>query len=128
MIDDVFPIDEHSAHPVEGISDKLKKEHGITHRAWFGDAWKVIPIISRFHSDWEVVVLGGSDGTHGQALVCRGVGVAQIAEVSAPAIEAIRKMEFDDYFGGRKDVFATLTVSADSFLQPKNLREWLRAK
>jgi len=124
LIDDVFPTDEYSANPVEEFAEELKKEHGIDHRAWYGDVWKVIPVILKFHRDWKVVILGGTDGTHGQALVCRTGEGERSADVSAEALDAIGKMKFSEYFSGGQSPLATLAVSADLFLQRPTLRRW----
>jgi hypothetical protein len=128
LIDDVFPTDEYSANPVEGLAEELKKENGIEHRAWYGDVWKVVPTILQFHGAWKVVILGGTDGTHGQALVCRTGEDARSAHVSAEAIEAIGRMTFEDYFSGEHSLLATLAVSAKLFLQPASLRSWLSSQ
>lgn len=125
LIDDVFPTDEYSANPVEELAEELKKEHGIEHRAWYGDVWKVIPTILQFHGDWKVVILAGADGTHGQALMCRTGEDERSADVSAEAIDAIGKMKFSDYFAGERSLLAALAVSEDLFLQPPALRRWL---
>jgi len=125
LIDDVFPSDEYSAHPVEAVSNELKRGAGIAHRAWYGDVWKVVLIINQFHPDWKIAILGGRDHGHGQAVVTRSNGERSAAEFDSRAVRFAQTLEYSHYFGGSSDVIASMVVDERRFLEPSNLRDWL---
>ena len=125
LIDDVFPSDEYSAHPVEAVSNELKREAGIAHRAWYGDVWKVIVIINQFHPDWKIAIIGGGENGHGQAVVTRLNGEGSAAEFDSRAVRVAQTMEYSDYFGGSSDVIDSMVVDERQFLELSHLRDWL---
>ena len=125
LIDDVFPSDEYSAHPVEAVSNELKREAGIAHRAWYGDVWKVIVIINQFHPDWKIAIIGGGENGHGQAVVTRLNAERSAVEFDARAVRFAQTMEYSDYFGGSSDVIASMVVDEGQFLELSHLRDWL---
>jgi len=127
LIDDIFPTDEYSAHPVEAVAEELKRKHSLEHRAWYGDVWKVIPLITQFHQDWKVVILGGRDGSHGQALVCRKNSDTVAAVVSQEALTFCEGIQYSDYFGAADDWFDSLCVEEAVFLSQSNLRNWMKS-
>jgi hypothetical protein len=112
---------------VEAVAEELKRKHSLEHRAWYGDVWKVIPLITQFHQDWKVVILGGRDGSHGQALVCRKNSDTVAAVVSQEALTFCEGIQYSDYFGAADDWFDSLCVEEAVFLSQSNLRNWMKS-
>lgn len=102
LIDDVLPSDEYSAIPDQEESEKQKALHGITHRAWYGDVYKVLAAITEFHPNWSFVLLGGDGSSHGQAVVWQADRAASPETPNSLIDELLNRTNYVDFFGGQQ--------------------------
>lgn len=104
VIDDVLPSDEYSAIPDQQESEKQKELHGITHRAWYGDVYKVLAAIAEFHPTWNFVLLGGDGSAHGQAVVWQRGQLVSPETASTKIKGLLTKTNFQDFFETQKSL------------------------
>lgn len=97
LVDDVLPTDEASALPSMAESNARKRELEIGHKHWYGDTWKAVAAVLRFHDEIEVCVVGDQETVHGQAVMWRS-GESQSVHMEAPeAAGYMKKLSFDDF-------------------------------
>lgn len=97
LVDDVLPTDEASALPSMADSDEKKLELGIAHRRWYGDTWKAVATVLRFHPEIEVRVVGNEDNVHGQAVMWRDPGSRESLKLASDAVNFMNELNFDDF-------------------------------
>lgn len=68
LVDDIWPTDFPSALPLLKDAKEAKLKSGISHRRWYGDAWKALLFIANEHPEIQIQVIGGAD-EHSQALL-----------------------------------------------------------
>lgn len=95
LVDDIWPTDFPSALPLLKDAREAKLKNGISHRRWYGDAWKALLLIANEHPEIQIQVIGCAD-EHSQAL-CWVQGSPRTLS-SQKARKKIREFSFPENF------------------------------
>ena len=97
LVDDVLPTDEASALPSMAESNARKRDLEIGHKRWYGDTWKAVAAVLRFHDEIEVCVVGDGETVHGQAVMWRSSESKSVHVEVAEAAGYMKKLSFEDF-------------------------------
>jgi hypothetical protein len=97
LLDDVLPLDEPSALPDLDVATIAQAEAGISHGGWYGDVYKVLAAISKFHPELGVALVGNTTN-HGQALIWRKQSPTSKYVADLEALRWIDNWRFRDSF------------------------------
>jgi hypothetical protein len=98
LVDDVCPLDYESSLPDPIASEEAKKRKGIVHGGWYGDVYKILGAVAKFHPELTVELVGSAMENHVQALVWRNKVQTNPYHVNKIALDWIDKWTFAECF------------------------------
>lgn len=97
LLDDVLPLDEPSSLPELDAAIMAQAEAGVSHGGWYGDVYKVLAAIEKFHPELGVALVGNTTN-HGQALIWRRQSPRLRYVADVEVLQWIETWRFQDSF------------------------------
>jgi len=97
LLDDIWPSDKPSAASTKKEATKEKRKNSIIHNRWYGDVFKVLKIIDRFHPEIKVKVIGDGSDSHSQALLWLDKSLTK-PEQNQDAIKFSKSITYEEIF------------------------------
>jgi hypothetical protein len=98
LVDDVWPSDFPSSIVDTGEARLAKAQAGINHRRWYGDVFKVLLAVRKFHPTICIQIIGNGRNSHSQALLWVRGEPSEI-NLSSAAYTFMDSVNYDAVFG-----------------------------
>ena len=100
VLDDILPKNRESSLSDESSSISERVAKGMSDRAWFGDTFKVVALLDKFHPEINIEILGNSPVEHGQAILTFWEPDDRLSFVPFPGSEEFfASISYADVFG-----------------------------
>lgn len=96
LVDDVVPCDAISAMPDQAASLRERERQGVPGKAWHGDVFKLILLLSQEHPELRYRTIVGGDNP--QALIWR-YGPQSFTPADSGTVESYLQSEYTEVFG-----------------------------
>lgn len=97
LVDDVWPTEAASALGTLKKTAQAKEQEGITHHRWYGDVFRTVIALSRYHPEIGACVVGRPPESHGQLVLWSRTG-ARRPRLSVRALIGMKAISFEEVF------------------------------